>query len=385
MKRSIPVLALTFLLAVCWMLAAQADPESQIDPSRRLGPAMQVENLTVWPVISDAPVETGEILSLHDAIEKGLAQVREKGAGNDDGRHQQRRGDSATVNQLVIENRGDRPILVTAGTIVKGGKQDRQLGQDLVVDARSTVPIDAFCVERGRWTEQREGKSTGGVFEVPKVKAAKRVRAAGHYEKNQSEVWSQVDKVNRKADNDPATSTFLATAEDGDEKAQDVRRRLATTVKRHFAGLDAEDEGTGEVVGFAYSVNGEPLGLRTFANRALFEAHFEPFVETMSLEAQVTQFRDRRAGRESFDRTASSEALLTLVRGINEAKVEVHATSGLNSNNTRSNEWGGRSTALIQGEDGMVPVTEDWTAASELQGKAREILLRLRALGYSRE
>lgn len=385
MKRSIPVLALSILCAAWWMRAVDAEPDLRIDPNRWLGTPLQVENLTVWPVITDAPMLTGEFLSLHEAIEKGLAQVREKGAANDgtgqNQHRQQRDGDAATVDELVIENRGDRPILVTAGTIVKGGKQDRQLGQDLVVDARSTVPIDAFCVEQGRWNERREGRSTGGVFEVPKVKAAKRVRAAGQYEKNQSEVWTQVDKVNSAAQQEPATSTFLATAEDGNEKAQEVRRRFATTVKRHFAGLD----GPGEVVGFAYSVNGEPIGLRAFANRALLEAHFEPFVETMSLEAQVIQFRDRRAGREPFDRAASSEALLALVRGINEARVKIHVTSGSRLNNTRSNEWGGRSTYLVPTEDGLVPLTEDWTAASELRGRAREILRRLQALGYSKD
>ena len=78
-----------------------------------------------------------------------------------------RHGDSATVNQLVIASTADLPILVTAGTILKGGKQDRQLGQDLLVAAGATVPVDAFCVERGRWNGVREGQSTDGVFEVP--------------------------------------------------------------------------------------------------------------------------------------------------------------------------------------------------------------------------
>jgi hypothetical protein len=57
------------------------------------------------------------------------------------------------VNQLAIENLSTTDeVLVQAGDIVKGGQQDRVLAVDLIVPARSgRIPIDAFCVENGRW------------------------------------------------------------------------------------------------------------------------------------------------------------------------------------------------------------------------------------------
>ncbi len=56
----------------------------------------------MWPVRTRAPADVPEVLSLHDAQEKGLVQIREKDAG---GRH----GESATVNQLVIASTAVRP------------------------------------------------------------------------------------------------------------------------------------------------------------------------------------------------------------------------------------------------------------------------------------
>lgn len=370
-RRFAPFATLTVFITLA-VAAAGGDEDRRIDADRYLGSPVQVDNLTVWPVHTRAPAEAPEISSLHDAQEKGLVRIREKGAG---GRH----GDSASVNELVIENSSDRPILVTAGTILKGGKQDRQLGQDLLVAAGATVPVDAFCVERGRWSARREGQSTEGVFEVPKMKAAKRLRAAAHYEKNQSEVWEQVDRLNRSNGKAPPTSTFLATVDEDDAGALESRKRLETGVLGHFAGLDDGDP----VVGFAYSVDGEPLGMRVFASREILDSQLEPFVKTMSLEAQVAAFRDRQAGREAFDRRASSEALLTMVRAIGRAPSEERETAGLNKNRYQSNEWGGHSSCLIERGGSWVPLTEDWTAPARLSEPVRRELERLEALGYT--
>ncbi len=40
---------------------------------------------------------------------------------------------SAQVNQLVLINRGKRPLLLLAGEVVSGGKQDRIIGKDRIV------------------------------------------------------------------------------------------------------------------------------------------------------------------------------------------------------------------------------------------------------------
>ena len=116
MSRCFARPAILTVLIACALTAAAGDDARRLDAHRYLGSPLQVENLTVWPVHSRAPAATPEIWSLHDAQKAGLARVREKGAGAGT-----QRRDAATVNQLVIENASHRPILVTAGTILKGG------------------------------------------------------------------------------------------------------------------------------------------------------------------------------------------------------------------------------------------------------------------------
>ncbi|MHC5011726.1 MAG: ARPP-1 family domain-containing protein, partial [Planctomycetota bacterium] len=52
-----------------------------LDEHRTLGEPLTVENLTVWPIYTDAPRDMGEYLTLHEAQEQGLAEVRETGGG----------------------------------------------------------------------------------------------------------------------------------------------------------------------------------------------------------------------------------------------------------------------------------------------------------------
>lgn len=348
--------------------AAAGDDPVRIAGNRTLAAPVKVENLTVWPVVTDTPRETGKYLTLPEAQAKGLAEVREKGTG-------------AEVNQLVLLNKSDLPIFVPGGTVVQGGKQDRQLAQDLVVAPGKEVPVDAFCIEHGRWTTVQGGKDTNGAFKAREILAAKRIRSSGQYAGNQSQVWAQVDVVNEKSRKMPATSTFMATVDEDDKAALALRKRMEEEVGRYFADL-----GEKGVVGFAYAVNGEPMAMRVFANPELFAAHFGPFLKTFSLEAQVAQERDRSAGRPLWDAEANVEGLLKMVQGISEAKSVTEDTPGLNRNSQQANGWGGHGACLVPSpKDGKdwVALTEDWTAPAEFGQEERLILKKLKALGYT--
>src|SRR5205085_7274600 len=66
-------------------------------------------------------------------------------------------GDGAEVNRLVLVNNSKRPLILLAGEIVTGGKQDRVIGKDRLVPAESDpIDLSVFCVEPGRWTGTTE-------------------------------------------------------------------------------------------------------------------------------------------------------------------------------------------------------------------------------------
>ena len=290
-------------------------------------------------------------------------------------------GNSASVGELVLVNDGDLPVVVVAGTVVKGGNQDRQIAQDFVVPPHSTIPVDAFCIEQGRWTSVREGSDNFGVFEAQGFVTAKNVRVSGQYLSNQNDVWSNVAVLNGKTGKAPTTGTFLATAEDSGEEAQKLREALRSAVRAGFDALNA-DEGR-VVLGFAYSVNGEPIGARSFANHALFEAFFPVFLNTMCIEAQTAQVKDLAEGRKAYARTAPVEAVRMILANIEDSTTRRNPTPGLNDNVLRANDWGGNSCCVLNLDGQDVVLTEDWTAAATFTEEACAQLAQLEALGYT--
>ena len=64
---------------------------------------------------------------------------------------------AAEVNRLVLVNNSERPLLLLAGEVVTGGKQDRVIGLDSIVPPHSgPIDLSVFCVEHGRWVAASE-------------------------------------------------------------------------------------------------------------------------------------------------------------------------------------------------------------------------------------
>jgi hypothetical protein len=95
-------------------------------------------------------------------------------------------------------NNSKRPLILLAGEIVTGGKQDRVIGKDRIIPAESD-PIDlaVFCVEPGRWVGSSDrfgvGQANGAAMVAPM--AAPNVRAKAMADKDQQQVWSEVSKT----------------------------------------------------------------------------------------------------------------------------------------------------------------------------------------------
>jgi hypothetical protein len=101
------------------------------------------------------------------------------------------RGDQ--VNTLVLVNHAGKPLLLLAGEIVTGGKQDRVIAKDRIVPAEGE-PIDlgVFCIEPGRWTASSStfGAAAGTPAHSFMVQPAVRERAM--VAKDQQQVWDSV-------------------------------------------------------------------------------------------------------------------------------------------------------------------------------------------------
>ena len=160
MKRFLAVISLAVLAA------------AGHGPGPSVGKPIQSGRLTVFPVFGPRSGPDARYLTLDEGLQAGLVSVDESG-------RMVRRGGgawdgpvtSASVNQLALTNRSDRPLILLAGEIVSGGKQDRVVGQDRVVPPHSApVPLGVFCVEPGRWTGASMGFSGGNAMAHPELR-----------------------------------------------------------------------------------------------------------------------------------------------------------------------------------------------------------------------
>ena len=263
-------------------------------------------NLTVFPVVASKWYDTAEFLTLDEGLRSGEVVVTE--AGQAQGLIRRRPGDSsvihphphpvrgAEVNQLVLVNNSKRPLLLLAGEIVTGGKQDRVIGKDRIVPAESDpIDLSVFCVEPGRWVaangknEFSAGRVQGSVFASPGV------RASAMAAKNQQEVWDDVEKSKTAlAMSMPApaaaevnSTTSYARVMDNKEVQRKVDA-VAEPVQRNYESVIRQLRDK-NAVGVVVAVNGEIVWADLFASTQLLQKYWPKLVRSYATEAVVTR------------------------------------------------------------------------------------------------
>src|SRR5215475_10387618 len=178
-----------FLIAICVALVAAMTARGQRNESQSPPPAEYAvsgpythKNLTIF-LLHGADKSQGRTpLTLQEAMKRKLVVVRETG----------------DVNMLTIQNRSSQDVFVQAGDIVKGGRQDRVLALDLIVPPKSgRIPIDAFCVEHGRWSG-RGDEAVTAFSESNNALASKDLKIAAKARRSQGGVWANVSKAQEK-------------------------------------------------------------------------------------------------------------------------------------------------------------------------------------------
>ena len=194
MKLSLArAIALSVLAALIVAFAGSGEPAPSPSYYTLLDPITHGD-LTVFPVVSSQTYDTSQFITLDEGIRSGEVVVTE--VGNLHGmirRHPQTQAayGGAQVNTLVLVNNSQRPLLLLAGEIVTGGKQDRVVGKDRIVPPESDpVDLGVFCVEPHRWVE------TSGKFDThASVMAQPSVRKKAMAEKDQQQVWNSVNEA----------------------------------------------------------------------------------------------------------------------------------------------------------------------------------------------
>lgn len=268
-------------------------------PAYKVLPEIKQANLTIFPVVVDKTFDTSEFLTLDEGIRSGQVMVTETGGTPglvrprpyNDGVWQERpfpipQG-GARVNQLALINNSDRPLVLLAGEIVTGGKQDRVVGRDRIIPAHSKpIALDVFCVEPHRWMgASAKFGATASSMAQPSLRS--KAMAA----RNQQEVWDEVAKSRMAfAASVPAaeamaiqsSSSYADAVQNGGVRNQ--LDSIAVPIEHSYEKLIEQLRARG-AVGAVVAVNGEIIWEDVFASSTLLEKYWPKLIRSYAAEA----------------------------------------------------------------------------------------------------
>jgi len=248
----------------------------------RLSGPFTHNNLSIYLVHGQDRMQT-KYLTLSEALEQHKVVVYE----------------TSSVNQLQVENISKEDIYIQSGEIVKGGRQDRVLKDDIILPTASgKVDITAFCVEHGRWT-QRGNEPVQAFAAAPNAIAAPQMKRAVK-QGQQSEVWAQVaaaqDSLARNL-NAPVKSAVSESSYQLTLEAAQVKR-TAAGFHTDLGGLAARNP---DALGYVVVVNGKVTGADVYATHELFRKLWPKLLESASVEAMAAAKSGDKFGTPSMD------------------------------------------------------------------------------------
>jgi hypothetical protein len=288
------------------------------------------KNLTLFPVRGRDLVAAGDYITLDEGIRAGTILITEKGAqavASRPTRRSRRPSNSAvqqvvmnsvgeggaSVNELALVNRSGKKLLLLAGEVVVGGKQDRIVQDDLIIPPVSVpVSLNVFCVEHGRWSHRAShtaAQGGGGAQEAvvaagPRPVAAPesfkslgaishpKLRAAAQDKKQQGEVWKEVSANNQKLGTQTGTDTYQEVY---------ANRKVASQLEDYVRTLEREVLQPG-VVGVVVARNGQLVWADVFANSSLFARYWPKLLKSYAVDAMGDYTSDARPGAEAARR-----------------------------------------------------------------------------------
>ena len=268
-------------IAAGWGHVAQKVQEK--DEYRLEGPFTH-GNLSVFLVHGKDKIKGQTFITLEEALIQKKVIVRE----------------TRSVNELSIENLSNEEVYVQSGDIVKGGQQDRVLAVDLILPPRSgVIPIAAYCVEHGRWSQRGKEEVTKFTSSSNTV-ASREVKLAAKLKSSQSDVWREVsvaqDKLSAntgaEVTRNSSPSSFQLTLENKavQETADDYLKSLAQII-----------DGKPDVIGYVFAINGKVNSADVYASSALFQKLWPKLLKASAIEAVAELQRGQKFAPPSTD------------------------------------------------------------------------------------
>ena len=221
----------------------------------RLGDARSHGGLTAVWLVGGERARAIEVATLDDARAQGSLLITERA--------------QASVPELIVENRGKTHVLLMAGEILVGGKQNRVLSEDVLLPPLSGPRnLGVYCVEQGRWNTGRTE------FESKSTLAAPGLRSRLMQKTDQAQVWSEVGRQALAAQSPSPTRNYQEIY----EKAE---------VKDHLTQVEraADWAPPAAALGAAVFAGPSVAGCDLFQDANLFRREWPKLLRAAALEA----------------------------------------------------------------------------------------------------
>ena len=200
------------------------------------------------------------------------------------------------MNRLVLINNSDHPLLLLAGEVVTGGKQDRVIGVDRIVPPKSgPIDLSVFCVEPGRWVASSEHFGS-----MESQMAQPSVRTPAMAERNQQSVWNSVAGVIggvARAVPQAAPTMRASTSYAKAMENPDVQKKVES-VAADYDGMLRELKKQG-AKGVVVAINGRILWADVFASTDLLEKYWQKLIRSYAADSLTTASERGQADQKS--------------------------------------------------------------------------------------
>jgi hypothetical protein len=225
-------------------------------------------NLSVFVLHGAETLPNRQFLTLQEAFDQKKITVNE----------------TSNVNQLTVENTSpDTEVFLMYGDIVKGGKQDRAIAFDMILPPKSgAVPIGSFCVESGRW-RQRGVEATVAFSGSMNQVVGKDIKNAIGRDNDQGRVWDEVKKAQEKLSRNAGQQVNAPESPSSLQLALE-NKKVQEKIEAYEKALAKAAEGS-DVIGVAFTVNGELSGAEVYASSALLKRLWPKLLRSAATEA----------------------------------------------------------------------------------------------------
>ncbi|MDO5509949.1 MAG: hypothetical protein Q4F57_04580 [Weeksellaceae bacterium] len=212
------------------------------------------------PTLAQEVKIKNDFIPLDQALKQDLIIISETSQGG-------------SVNELIFHNVSKHHIMLQMGDVITGGKQDRVIKTDYILQPGEKAVIDVYCVEKGRWSSSQQGVAQ---FNEYHSRISNDVRRTISTDGNQQAVWNQVDAIHESNDSQNSSSTYAAVTSNS---------RNLSHINSYVDFFYSQFRNMTDIVGLVAVSGNKVIGADIFASNKLLQNNLRNLLQSYATEA----------------------------------------------------------------------------------------------------